>query len=279
MVRYRRILGVPANIRLYTWVDVEDLFLKIDGNGTWPNWLHSVRAYWDGVNLAIARGKQAEAKKWLLQNFDPRFDQETTSILLESLPDKPRLLPVVFEETIEIVPKLRMIPSFSRPSAIESSRDRVRPQALPEDMPPVVAFHSFKGGVGRTQHALALALAFCQANEKSRVLLVDADLEAPGLTWLLHSRVPNPEIAFADFLALVHGDQDAKSDDSIDLVADRVKELLLDRIYVLPAFRSTDQFNSLEIRPEHIIKGSEDPFCLTSKLAALGTMPFRDSHR
>ncbi len=237
MLRYNRIPGLSATTRLYTWVDVEDRFLSIQQNGGWPNWLHSVRAYWDSVALAIAPAKEREAKHWLRQHFDPRFDENSSSVLLESLPNRQRRLPIVFEESLDDGSRHRLVPSFSRPSTIESARERVHPAALPENAPPVVVLHSFKGGVGRTQHALALALALCQASERSRVLLVDADLEAPGLTWMLQSRVPNPEISFADFLALVHGDQDPKSDDSMDLIAQRVGELLLDRIFVLPALR------------------------------------------
>jgi cellulose biosynthesis protein BcsQ len=43
----------------------------------------------------------------------------------------------------------------------------------------VVGFHSFKGGVGRT--TAAAVLAYCAAESGSRVVLVDLDLEAPGL--------------------------------------------------------------------------------------------------
>jgi Tfp pilus assembly protein PilF/cellulose biosynthesis protein BcsQ len=47
---------------------------------------------------------------------------------------------------------------------------------------PFVTFYSFKGGVGRT---MALAnVAALMAGRGTRVLMVDVDLEAPGLTWL-----------------------------------------------------------------------------------------------
>ncbi|MBD2777489.1 MinD/ParA family ATP-binding protein [Iningainema tapete] len=45
---------------------------------------------------------------------------------------------------------------------------------------------------------------------------------------------------------------------------------LIDDIYVLPSFRSTARFSSLEIRPEHLILGAKNPFILTQILAALG---------
>lgn len=53
--------------------------------------------------------------------------------------------------------------------------------------PPVVTFYSFKGGVGRTT-TLAL-LAWLLARDGKRVLVVDLDLEAPGLSTLLRAPV------------------------------------------------------------------------------------------
>ncbi len=49
--------------------------------------------------------------------------------------------------------------------------------------PPIVAFYSFKGGVGRST-ALA-AFAIQQARQGERIVVVDADLDAPGVGSLL----------------------------------------------------------------------------------------------
>ena len=49
---------------------------------------------------------------------------------------------------------------------------------------PVFAFHSYKGGVGRTLSLIAFARAWTnlQKNpENSKLLIIDSDLEAPGL--------------------------------------------------------------------------------------------------
>ena len=53
----------------------------------------------------------------------------------------------------------------------------------------VVTFYSFKGGVGRT--TLATNIAVRLAEREQRVLLVDFDLEAPGLTYLDELRPPD----------------------------------------------------------------------------------------
>ena len=81
-----------------------------------------------------------------------------------------------------------------------------------------MAFHSFKRGVGRTVSALALARAITNHNDAARVLFIDADLEAPGVTWSVHKRFPNPSVSFMDFIALVHSDPDPDGTGSIALV-------------------------------------------------------------
>ncbi|HUQ92287.1 MAG TPA: hypothetical protein VM120_11455 [Bryobacteraceae bacterium] len=180
-----------------------------------------------------------------------------------------RRLPVTIEETEDPLPAVPKLPTFARPALVQyDSRHFVQPKALSEDSPVVFAFHSFRGGVGRTVHALALAQVL--ADSGTPVLLVDADLEAPGISWLLERRLPNPPVSFADFLALVHGDADPLALESIKLVASRLQDAFLNGIYVLPAFRSPRMFHALDIRPEYLLKGRKDPYVLLSLISALG---------
>lgn len=252
---------------LYTWVDVEDVLLHKSQENDWPDWLVWARAYWDGLILGINLGKYSEASDWLSTLFDTRYDKEKKIIILESLKENQRELPVLFEETDERIENQEFIPTFARPTVLYSNKELEHPKPLREDLPPIIAFHSFKGGVGRTIHAIALAIKLSNNN---KVLLIDGDLEAPGLTWLLKKRFPNLDISYIDFISLIHGDPSPSTSDSISLVAEKLENTLINNIYILPAFRSNSQFTSIEIRPEHLIKGSKDPFILTAKLAELG---------
>jgi cellulose biosynthesis protein BcsQ len=95
-----------------------------------------------------------------------------------------QLYETVWAEAEEIAPRLR-----------RSSRRRTRgfwlevpsepAWPLPDDggATPVVAFYSFKGGVGRTT-ALS-AFAILRARKGERVVVVDLDLDAPGVGLLL----------------------------------------------------------------------------------------------
>lgn len=266
---------IPADIRLYTWLDVEDVLLRISYEGRWPSWLVWARAYWDSLTLGIQPGKRGEALDDLAMIYEPRFQVNAHNgdvdgaIYMESRRGANRLLPILLEETQESPPVPRLTPSLARPAVLRPPSVPVEPPPLLSDeLPPVVAFHSFKGGVGRTLHSIALAQSF--AEMKHRVLLVDADMEAPGISWLVQQRLPEPPISFADLLTLVHGDPEPQAEEAVQLVAERLAGALIDDIYVLPAFRTTGQFSSLEIRPEDLIRGADDPFLLTRLLAQLG---------
>lgn len=265
---------IPSDIRLYTWVDVEEVLIRLQAAGSWPEWLVWVRAYWDGLTMGIHPKTQRQAIEWLSEIYDPRLRTSSDSsveslIILESLAGNERTLSVFFEETQDVLPTPRREPSLTRPGVLVPPQQHSDlPPSFSSDLPPVIVFHSFKGGVGRTTHTIALAQALSEA--KQRVLLVDGDLEVPGISWLLEQRLPAPPISFSDLLALAHGDSSSNAENAVQLAADRLQGALVDRIYLLPAFRSNQELNSLEIRPEHIIQGAENPFLITQILADLG---------
>ena len=256
---------LPSDIQLFTWIDVEDVLLRAQQAPFWPKELIWARGYWDGLTLGIRPGAVECIKRWLFDIFDPRFKRDTHSILLETGIQ----MPIYFEETEEQLVQT-FTPSLARPTVI-TSQQSIPPAPFEETLPPVIVLHSFKGGVGRTLASIALARAITLHNDGEQVLLVDGDLEAPGITWLVQKRFSSGiPIALNDFLALVHSDTNPEADESIALTAERLQTLLLDNVYILPAFRNVEQFAGLEIKPEHLIQGSSDPYILTNILAKLG---------
>lgn len=253
---------IPSDIRLFTWLDVEDVITNVRENGTLPAWFLEAQAYWDGLTITVRAGHLQEAASWLTEVFDPRIAEQNGQwmLTLESLPGAERSLPVRIEESNTATSRPPSAVSFSRPAVV--SRDVPRPLSeTAADKAPVLVFHSFKGGVGRTTHAIATALAVAQSR---RVMLIDADFEAPGISWLLRSRLPLPPISFADILAMAHGDASPNADETVSLASDRLQSASFDNCVFLPAFRSTNALHPLDIRPEHLGLGKEDPFFLTT---------------
>ena len=138
----------------------------------------------------------------------------------------------------------------------------------------VAAFFSYKGGVGRTTCLLATAGALLQRTKPARILVVDADLEAPGLTW----NIPGPpdRISLLDALALIHDGDDWKGE-AIPLIAERLAmnqeriELPSGRAsyYFLPAFRDFEQVFSLPITFEQLVRARGRAHIVGDALIAL----------
>lgn len=252
------------SIKLYTWVDVKDYLLQIREDDRWHDTVE-IEVFPDGVyvNYLSEALDINKVEAWLNEIFPTGLliDQ---SIQLEQLNGQVRSLPVIIEETDELQ-SIRPEPTFNRPRYISTKITTRNREAVNED-PVIIAAHSFKGGVGRTLHALALAVGLTKTGQDQRVLYIDADLEAPGTTWL----TPEPEISTVDVLNLVHGAQPNELDAIVSTVRTELLNLAQDNIYFLPAFRNQSQFRSLEIKPEHIFRFATNPFIITDIFARIG---------
>ena len=58
---------IPADIRLYSWLDVEDVLSKAASEASLPNWFIRSQAYWDGLTVEIRPGAFADAMVWVKQ--------------------------------------------------------------------------------------------------------------------------------------------------------------------------------------------------------------------
>jgi len=86
--------------------------------------------------------------------------------------------------------------TFSKSSWLVSQAQP--PWPLEGDAPAIVSFYSFKGGVGRTTALAAVAILLCRVGH--RVVVLDLDLEAPGLGTLLLEGIAPPDEGVVDYL-------------------------------------------------------------------------------
>ncbi|TPM02496.1 hypothetical protein FJ960_18010 [Mesorhizobium sp. B2-3-11] len=250
---------------LISWVDVARRLYSIDPIGgplSPPNGLISTSAYWSGLEVVITRDADETAMRdWLKAVFGSWLnvaDGHEMRIEL-SAPHGMETLPVVIVRSQETQSTKK---TFEPSAALNGERyfDIDFPPRTDKGGPPIFAFHSVKGGVGRTTTALAFSLELAKENT-GPVLLVDADFEAPGVSFLLQSRKAGFTISLEDLLALAHADRSDGFEATIDFVATRMVDQLVNGIYVLPVKRLLDDLSGFAIRPENLQAArSDDPF-------------------
>jgi len=248
---------------LITWRDVE---ARIRSGGPSTAWraqevdLFGVRLYTD---------KPEEAREELSARVGSAFDPDDLTINL--LPGgAPRLLPVEILGAADAPPPPVEV---ARP-LWSSVRLETRPE-LQTGQHTIAAFFSFKGGVGRTTSCFATLLRLLDRKQPARVLYVDADVEAPGLTW----QVPSQErLSWVDALALLHDSNDWRSE-SLPLIAQQVQlsraalELSKGRreFFFMPAVRDLAQVERLPATPEQLVRRRGRSWIIGDFLEALAT--------
>lgn len=264
-----------APCRLFTWVDVDQRFAALATVGQWPAWLREVDAYWDGVEFTVAMGTAPDLVwDWLTARLGPlTVDFEHRAILLESADDEDRLLDVRLRSDEGWADATRQ-PRWNEPRVVRKCAESL-PVPVHDSLPwgvRICAFHSFRGGVGRTLHSVALAceLAARAADHPTgkRVLLVDADMEAPGISGMVASGGHRLDFAFGDFVALLHGSTD-DDNDAISLARKFLLNQERDGVVVLPTTRDPMRVGPPRIEPVDLLSHHRSPYLLTESLARL----------
>ncbi|MFE7115909.1 KGGVGR-motif variant AAA ATPase [Streptomyces sp. NPDC057654] len=264
--------------RLFTWVDVDEHLARLASAGGWPQWLLSADAWWDGVELSVVPGTTPEeVRQWLDQAFGIGSVESNEGELILGL-DDPRQsgftgLPVTLCPDVDPVRPRRLPRLREKHITAELARPLPRPRRdhFADDVQ-VLAFHSFKGGVGRTVHAVAMADRL--AGQGARVLLIDADLEAPGITWMHQAQGGQLDFSYEDLLVLLHGSDDGDVAPAVDIAASYLPNQEAGRypgtgaVIVLPASRRTT-LGPPRIEPADLLTPDRSPNFVTEAMAAL----------
>jgi len=274
-------VSVPTPSHLYTWVDLDEHFAKLAVGGEWAPWLLEVSAYWDGLELTVAEHADTHAVwAWLAERLGPlTVDASREAVLLESLVDGENVLPVRLRREGGPVRVVRT-PRWNERQVV---RELAEPLPAPvrsefgDGDVRICAFHSFKGGVGRTLHCVALARELAErrrtgAGGTGRVLLVDADMEAPGISWMVGAQGGRLDFALDDFLALLHG---STTVDERSRTIELARKFLLnqehDGVIVLPTTRDATRIRPPRIQPADLLTADRSPYVLTEAFADLAT--------
>lgn len=256
---------------LYTWKDIErELLLN---KGKWRGVISDTEIYSDEVIIYLEKGQtEVAAKKILGDIFGKKYDGGKIMLDLsdESLGVSFGIDEIEDHDSV-VTPLFRNV-LYQKTAYFNELIEKELPGA------PVLAFHSYKGGVGRTLSLLAFVKAWSELNDleyAQKLLIVDADLEAPGITWLT---MKQEEAAFS-FLDLLEVTQEKDhADEVIELIADKVSELTV-RIetergraehIVLPTYRYVEQLLDMYASPESLAISYNKKYILAEVLSKLG---------
>ncbi|MDR1294860.1 MAG: ParA family protein [Bifidobacteriaceae bacterium] len=256
---------------IFTWIDLDDHMAALASDGLWPKWLHEWSAYWDSAEMTVEADTEPNViATWLEGSLGPlsvrAAAQGVYQVRLDSPPDSPgRWLDLRIAEGSRPVPA--RVPRWGV-SRITSSLADPLPEpgeAFPGGVQ-VVATHSFKGGVGRTLHAVALAKALA---ERTGVLLVDADLEAPGISWMRPGSASQSDFSFEDYLAILHASPTGSFDEAVAIALPYLAGQSVGGITVLPTRRDLARLRPPLLEPLNLVQGASNPYRLTESIAAL----------
>jgi hypothetical protein len=245
-----------------TWLDVARRLATImPGTSPFPPAIAAARVGWFGLLLEADAPVELEpvatALEWL---FPSRVKRDPLRIELEGGGANADL-PVEVESVL-VRPKARQpfgvvdgIIDFRRP-ALQVNKRHI----------PIAAALSVKGGTGRTTTAVAFALHWADS-AKRPILLVDADLEAPGISYLFEAFAGRPKISLEDLITLAHAEEANGAPATTRFVAERLRDHHLPGdIFVLPLRRDITELASSSIRPEHL-STPHRPFALADLLS------------
>ena len=270
--------------RLLTWLDVERLLKQRTALWTTlPEGIHAVHCFSDGMDIDHSAPLQV-VHAWLSEVFGSAYDEAQASIRLRIADAQ---YPVSFETvsaktdpvqstglTYPLWREVTYLPDSST-SPLSGGNGVKQPEAW-TDGPRMVSFHSFKGGVGRTTALMTYVAARLQLDDSRpvKLLVVDADLEAPGVTFWLDA-VNRPQVSFVQFLEAMHFPP-SSVESSLEFFAQSLRKTSLNvsgtqrELFVLPAALELTDIEDMPVQPGHLARNPQNPWILTDHLHALG---------
>lgn len=275
--------------RPLTWLDVERRLKKF--TALWsqlPEGVQSIDCFSDGMEIRHA-DEASHVHSWLASVFTHSYSREEGVIRLRigqavypvSLLPDPSAPTIGLNQTYPLWRDVAYLPTL--PSDEQCAGG---PTLLPAPVatkpavwtggPDMVSFHSFKGGVGRTTALMTYVAACMQESSDGpkRILVIDADLEAPGVSFWL-DRVNRPTVSFVQLLEALHYPP-AGTEASLDFIADELRKTSLSvsgmqrELFVLPAALDLAEIQDMPVLPEHLARNPANPWQLSDHLYALG---------
>ena len=261
--------------KLYTWKDIDRLikkyFEKID-----CSYITDIEVYYDEIVISLSdmAGKN-DAKCELNKILGSHYDIENDVVKYDLFKKSIEIVWVVDESEKSVTKIVHLFKDIIyRDNSYE--QEIIRNSEL--ENCPIIAFHSYKGGVGRTLSLLAFAKAWSADRPSQKLLLIDSDIEAPGLTWLMEEKEDRTnQICYFDLLEMIQS-SDLDKEEIFTTIVDhmRLQTMKIDNgkmyseHYFVPTYRYEEQLLDLYASPDSIVKGYKKKYILAQKISELG---------
>jgi MinD-like ATPase involved in chromosome partitioning or flagellar assembly len=267
-----------------TWLDVERQF-KLS-TALWsrlPHGVLGIDCFSDGMEIRHS-AESNQLDDWLARLFGHAYRREPRSIRLRIGPTD---YPVDLVRDDDSGPGFegRTYPLWQDMTYVPTGEDEqtdphpIIDTNMPpawQTEPPLVSFHSFKGGVGRTTALMTYVAACLQIPDDNtrKILVVDADLEAPGISFWL-DEVNRPSVSFVQLLEALHYPP-SDVETSLDFFAGELHKTSLSvagmqrELFVLPAALDLAEIQDMPVSPAHLARDPENPWQLSDHLHELG---------
>ncbi|MCK4140630.1 ParA family protein [Ralstonia pseudosolanacearum] len=268
---------------LLTWFDVERRIAQCtNGSVALPTPILSVSVYSDSVELAVTPGSDRPKIVAAVGNWftEAEFEDSGTEcrILLRIGADSALLVnwseeAGVWKKTPELVPLWRRLVYMG-----EDTKTEFRAPPPFQSGPTMIAFHSFKGGVGRTTSLITFVVARIlqqmQQKARGRVLIIDADTEAPGVTYWLN-RAQRGTVSYVRLLEALHSPP-TSVEEVLEYFAKEIQKNAIDvdgsQVFILPAFVDQTDLLNAKVSPEHLVRAPADAWALGDHLHRLASL-------
>lgn len=257
--------------KLFSWKDIERILGTTKKQ--WEKYAKRIDVYADCIEISLVDSAAREGIQNCLQMFfENRYDKKSDVIHLE-LGEELNIDYAVEDGVYE----RRKLPLFKEMFYQDSAWDKELTGRKLGDIQ-IIAFHSYKGGVGRTLSLLAFAKAWVakQPSHKNKLLIIDSDIEAPGLTWLQNEEIEQ-HFSYLDLLEIIQRNQ---FENYASQIAEHIKEstvqISTDKFntehYFLPVYRYKEQLFDIYSRPENIVTGINGGYIIPEKITELAKL-------
>lgn len=265
---------------LLTWFDVERRIAQYtNGLSLLPAPILNISTYSDSVEVTVASIAEREGAIKVLKEWftEAEFSEDDGLRIFLRIGNDSSLPVYISDDDVLLKKSPPLLPLWRRLVYMGEggSQEFLAPKPFSSG-PKIAAFHSFKGGVGRTTSLMAFVSAriaqLAQNKTRGRILIIDGDIEAPGVTyWLSPSQ--RGTVSYIQLLEALHSPP-SDVGDVLDYFSKELQKNAIDfegsQIFVLPAFVDQTDLLNAKIFPEHLVRTPSDAWVLGDYLHDLG---------